>query len=560
MNKKKIVGYVRVSLEKQVDGYSLDGQIDEIKKTADYKGFEIKEIYKEEGRSGKSVEGRPEFKRMLNDIANSDDIGYVVVFKLSRFGRNVLDVLNSLEYIRRYGVELYTIEDGIDTSTASGKLLVPVLGAIAEIERENILAQTMLGRKQKAMSGGWNGGFAPYGYELINGKLEVVESRAEQVKKIFSLFLDEGMGYTTIARWLNSHDMKREWTKNSHNRKFNDWTCSMVKTILDNPLYTGRIAYGRRRTKKVKGTKNEYRLEKQSEYILSEEIVHMPLVSEEQFEAAKKKRKDTGKKGNPKIGRERCHLLSGILKCPDCGSSMFIDKNMWINKDGTKRETFSYTCGHYKRSGKGGSCRRNGVPAEEVEKEVISYTKRLLNNPDFAEDIKQRIGQSVDLTEIEHEISTLKKQVAKVEKQVSNVEKDLYDIIEDDRHAERKRAALKKQLDKFYDEQDRLEEELEDMLERKVAASKEKLTIETIYKMLMCFDEIYDKLSDKEKRDLVQSMIQEINLYTQEERKSRDNYVKSIEYSFPVSDKVLTGLRDKEVHVETVVLLQRKTM
>ena len=154
MNKKKIVGYVRVSLEKQVDGYSLDGQIDEIKKTADYKGFEIKEIYKEEGRSGKSVEGRPEFKRMLNDIANSDDIGYVVVFKLSRFGRNVLDVLNSLEYIRRYGVELYTIEDGIDTSTASGKLLVPVLGAIAEIERENILAQTMLGRKQKAMSGG----------------------------------------------------------------------------------------------------------------------------------------------------------------------------------------------------------------------------------------------------------------------------------------------------------------------------------------------------------------------------------------------------------------------
>ena len=557
MNKKKIVGYVRVSLEKQVDGYSLDGQIDEIKKTADYKGFEIKEIYKEEGRSGKSVEGRPEFKRMLNDIANSDDIGYVVVFKLSRFGRNVLDVLNSLEYIRRYGVELYTIEDGIDTSTASGKLLVPVLGAIAEIERENILAQTMLGRKQKAMSGGWNGGFAPYGYELINGKLEVVESRAEQVKKIFSLFLDEGMGYTTIARWLNSHDMKREWTKNSHNRKFNDWTCSMVKTILDNPLYTGRIAYGRRRTKKVKGTKNEYRLEKQSEYILSEEIVHMPLVSEEQFEAAKKKRKDTGKKGNPKIGRERCHLLSGILKCPDCGSSMFIDKNMWTNKDGTKRETFSYTCGHYKRSGKGGSCRRNGVPAEEVEKEVISYTKRLLNNPDFAEDIKQRIGQSVDLTEIEHEISTLKKQVAKVEKQVSNVEKDLYDIIEDDRHAERKRAALKKQLDKFYDEQDRLEEELEDMLERKVAASKEKLTIETIYKMLMCFDEIYDKLSDKEKRDLVQSMIQEINLYTQEERKSRDNYVKSIEYSFPVSDKVLTGLRDKEVHVETVVLLAK---
>ena len=132
MGRKKIVGYVRVSLEKQVEGYSIDGQVDEIKKTAQFKDFDIKEIYKEEGKSGKSVEGRPEFQRMLKDISESGDIDYVVVFKLSRFGRNILDVLNSLEYIRRYGVELYTIEDGIDTSTASGKLLVPVLGAVAE--------------------------------------------------------------------------------------------------------------------------------------------------------------------------------------------------------------------------------------------------------------------------------------------------------------------------------------------------------------------------------------------------------------------------------------------
>lgn len=178
MGRKKIVGYVRVSLEKQVEGYSIDGQVDEIKKTAQFKDFDIKEIYKEEGKSGKSVEGRPEFQRMLKDISESGDIDYVVVFKLSRFGRNILDVLNSLEYIRRYGVELYTIEDGIDTSTASGKLLVPVLGAVAEIERENILAQTMLGRNRKAQAGGWNGGFAPYGYVLVDGKLEVEIGRA----------------------------------------------------------------------------------------------------------------------------------------------------------------------------------------------------------------------------------------------------------------------------------------------------------------------------------------------------------------------------------------------
>ena len=75
--------------------------------------------------------------------------------------------------------------------------------------------------------------------------------------------------------------------------------------------------------------------------------------------------------------------------------------------------------------------------------------------------------------------------------------------------------------------------------------------------MLLSFDQIYDKLNDKEKRDLVQSMIEEVQIYTMEERKNRDNYVKSITYSFPVSDKVLTGLRDKDVHLETVVLMSK---
>ena len=64
-----------------------------------------------------------------------------------------------------FGVNLICVEDGIDSSKDSGKLMISVLSAVAEIERENILVQTMEGRKQKAREGKWNGGFAPYGYE-----------------------------------------------------------------------------------------------------------------------------------------------------------------------------------------------------------------------------------------------------------------------------------------------------------------------------------------------------------------------------------------------------------
>ena len=77
-----------------------------------------------------------------------------------------------------FGVNLICVEDGIDSSKDSGKLMISVLSAVAEIERENILVQTMEGRKQKAREGKWNGGFAPYGYELVNGELQIAEDEA----------------------------------------------------------------------------------------------------------------------------------------------------------------------------------------------------------------------------------------------------------------------------------------------------------------------------------------------------------------------------------------------
>ena len=109
------------------------------------------------------------------ETAGTDDIDYVLVFKLSRFGRNAADVLSSLQKMQDFGVNLICVEDGIDSSKDAGKLMISVLSAVAEIERDNILVQTMEGRKQKAREGKWNGGFAPYGYKLVDGSLFIAE-------------------------------------------------------------------------------------------------------------------------------------------------------------------------------------------------------------------------------------------------------------------------------------------------------------------------------------------------------------------------------------------------
>ena len=164
--------YTRVSTAIQVDGYSLDAQKDKLKKYAEFQDMEIVGEYSDEGHSGKNIKGRQEFMHMLNDIEDGKDgVDFVLVFKLSRFGRNAADVLSSLQLMQDYGVNLICVEDGIDSSKEAGKLLISIIAAVAEMERENIRVQTMAGREQKAREGKWNGGFAPYGYRLENGEL-----------------------------------------------------------------------------------------------------------------------------------------------------------------------------------------------------------------------------------------------------------------------------------------------------------------------------------------------------------------------------------------------------
>ena len=177
--KIKVYLYTRVSTTMQIDGYSLDAQKTKMKAFCDYNEYEIAGEYEDAGKSGKSIEGRIAFNQMMGDIkSGKDEVSYVLVFKLSRFGRNAADVLATLQVMQDFGVNLICVEDGIDSSKDAGKLMISVLSAVAEIERENIRVQTMEGRMQKAREGKWNGGFAPYGYALIDGKLVANEEEA----------------------------------------------------------------------------------------------------------------------------------------------------------------------------------------------------------------------------------------------------------------------------------------------------------------------------------------------------------------------------------------------
>ena len=111
--KIKVYLYTCVSTTMQIDGYSLDAQKTKMKAFCDYNEYEIAGEYEDAGKSGKSIEGRVSFNQMMEDIkSGKDGVSYVLVFKLSRFGRNAADVLATLQVMQDFGVNLICVEDG----------------------------------------------------------------------------------------------------------------------------------------------------------------------------------------------------------------------------------------------------------------------------------------------------------------------------------------------------------------------------------------------------------------------------------------------------------------
>ena len=549
----KCVLYPRVSTEMQVDGFSLDGQITNLRRFADREEMIIIDTYEDAGKSGKSIEGRPAFKKMLSDIENGLQIDYILVYKLSRFGRNAADILNSLEFIQSYGINLICIEEGIDSSQASGKLLISVLSAVAEIERENIIEQTMNGRKEKARQGGWNGGFAPYGYYLKDKNLFIQQEEAETIRIIYDKFANTEMGYGGVAQYLNLQGIKKIQRQNG---KLNEWSGSFVRQILDNPVYCGKIAFGRRAKEKVKGTKNQYRQAWQEEYIVADGQ-HEAIISEELWNKVREKRIETGIKQPSRVGKERSHLLTGLLRCPACGAPMYTNKHAWTNKDGTYKEIYYYVCSR-NRNVRGKSCTYKAMLKKtEIEPLVIEAIKELVSNETFAKEVKSRIGTQIDTTTIDREIKNYESKLREVDLNKSRLENEIDTLSEDTRYRERKLHDMTIRLDGLYDIIVELEEKIEDAKLKRRSVEMNAITLDNVYKLMINFEKMYDRITDEERKALVCSLVKEIQIYTHEESEVP---LKSIFFNFPVfkdGEEVQELLWEKDTHVETVVLMSR---
>ena len=266
------------------------------------------------------------------------------------------------------------------------------------------------------------------------------------------------------------------------------------------------------------------------DYIL-EDGQHEGIISEELWQKVHAKRMATGIKQPSKIGKDRSHLLTGILKCPLCGSSMYTNKHAWTNKDGTYKEVYYYICGRNKQE-RGHHCDyKASLRKTDIEPLVIEAVKELVSDKYFAKEIEKRIGVQTDTTAIDKELANYESKLKEVDLNKARLEREIDNLPVDTRFRERKIHDMTLRLDALYDTIVELEERIEDAKLRKSSIEMETITLDNIYKLMLNFGKLYDIISDEEKKSLITYLIKEIQIYPNGES---EQPLKSIEFNFPI--------------------------
>ena len=219
----KAIGYIRVSTTRQAEeGVSIEAQEAKIRAYCELKGLELGEMIIDAGISGKRAD-RAGYKKVL-ELCEQGVISAVVVYSLSRFSRSTRDLLDFTEkFVIQKGINFHSLSESVDTSSPSGRFMLTVFSAMAQMERETIVERTKGALEYKKAQGEKTGGDLPYGFNVIDGKL--IENPSEQTVIRQILFLkDKGHSYNSIAEQLNKDGYKT--------KKGSNWSHVQVKRII----------------------------------------------------------------------------------------------------------------------------------------------------------------------------------------------------------------------------------------------------------------------------------------------------------------------------------------
>lgn len=218
--------------------------------------------------------------------------------------------------------------------------------------------------------------------------------------------------------------------------------------ILDNPVYIGKIAYGRSVTEKVKGSRDEYKRVRADDYMLVDGM-HEAIIDQETWEATRLRRNDTGIKWEKTHSLDHEHILSGLIKCPICGTGLVGTLRRRKNKkSGEYKDDFYYKCLHRKKINETHFCNfRLVLSQDEINHQVEKIILDMVADPDFRDCMVRKIDEKVDVSSLEAEREQVREQL----RQVMGAKKKLTEMLDrldvSDKHYDRKYQDMHDRLD-----------------------------------------------------------------------------------------------------------------
>lgn len=507
-NIKSVAIYCRVSTEEQAsEGYSISAQLQTLRQYTQLYGWQIAEEYVDEGISGKNIKGRPAMTRLVADV-EKNKFQAVLVWKISRLSRNMLDTLTLLDKFEDFGVKFISYSENFDTGSPIGRLVIQLMASLAEMERSTLSQNVKLGMRQRASMGYWNGGIV-FGYDTFEKELVINPKEAKVVQLIYELYAN-GKGLKAIANHLN-----KEGYRTKRNRHF---SINGVATILDNVIYNGKISW-----LKVENWDTKRRRGKNPNPILVDGQ-HEAIITDELWSVVQARRKSKSFKQRQS---NEPFLLSSLLRCPDCEQGMVPSITTYTRKDGTKRKHRYYVCGNFHNKGSS-ACKANSIKAYEAEDAVINKIVNFLSNKKSLYKTLQDINSnSVD------SISQLNKELEQIEDQLSEIELLQNRYLEAFEKNTLPTAILQERLQKVANEKGKLEQRKNEITIQLGSTETKIIQPEIIEKLLERFLLIYKNASRDNKKHLLQLLINQITI---KQLKERSRTLNKIELDFDFTE------------------------
>ncbi len=325
--KKTVAAYCRVSTDSEDQANSFESQQRYFRQYIErHPGWELYDIFADEGISGTNTKNRRAFNQMIS-CAKAGCFELIITKEISRFARNTLDSIFYTRELKKYGVGVIFMNDGINTLDGDAELRLSIMSSIAQEESRRTSQRVKWGQKRR-MEQGVVFGSNMLGYDVKNGKMTVNEKGAEIVRLIFHKYAYEGKGAHVIARELIEAGISPMRTKR--------WSNTAVLRVIRNEKYCGDLVQKKTITPDFLSHEKKYNHGEEEFVIIRDH--HEPIVSRELFDKANRLLESRSLSQEGKSKHSSRYPFSGKIKCGICGSS-FVARYK-TRKDGSKYKSW----------------------------------------------------------------------------------------------------------------------------------------------------------------------------------------------------------------------------